>query len=128
MLQSHMLQMRIIIYQEYKPIFATILVLHGDTNGPGSPALGGVCCQSSSEVKLENTDKTNWRHSADISQQYSYLFQARVCPKALVSTEKLSTNESKFWLSAALKTKGDKKVLQHWWRPCPTWQTCSLVM
>lgn len=42
-------------------------------------------CQASSEVKLDNTDKTNWRHSTDISQQCSYLLQARFGPKAGLS-------------------------------------------
>lgn len=37
---------------------------------------------AASEVKLENTDKANWRHSKDISQQCSYLVQARFSPKA----------------------------------------------
>lgn len=54
-------------------------------NGPGSP--GGICCQALSEVKLENTDKTSWRHFTDNSQQCSYLFQARFSPKAGLSWE-----------------------------------------
>lgn len=92
---------RSVSWQNY-PTFAVIFVLAHSTsafwhvltqltrssmsfrsgNGPGCPVLGGVCCQAPSEVKLENTDKTNWRHSTDISQQCSYLLQARFSPKA----------------------------------------------
>lgn len=51
-------------------------------NAPAYCLLSKVCCQVPSEVKLENTDKANWRHSKDMSQQCSYLFQARFGPKA----------------------------------------------
>lgn len=80
-------------------------------SGPGSPVVGGVCCQALSEVKLENTDKANWRHSSDISQQCSYLFQARFSPKAGLSQE-----TGYKW--RILNKCSTKKVLQLWWRLC----------